>query len=100
MVVHLISSVLSLSLSLSVALDLGTIHFMLAKQLWGCNSDAAVHSTGLGSANSYSYVPQMGSKLTADMDFGERITNTIVGTVDSLVEYFISDPAANKLRAK
>jgi len=54
----------------------------------------------LGSANEYSYVPQMGSKLTPNMDFGQRVTNTIVGTVDKIVEYMIADPAANKLRAK
>jgi hypothetical protein len=34
------------------------------------------------------------------MDFAQRIHNTIVGVVDLLVEAFVSDPAANKLRAK
>jgi hypothetical protein len=34
------------------------------------------------------------------MDFGMRVTNGIVWFVDKLVEFFISDPGANALRAK
>jgi UDP:flavonoid glycosyltransferase YjiC (YdhE family) len=54
----------------------------------------------LGSSNLLSSTPQMGSRLQPNMDFSQRLHNTIVGLVDLAVEYFVTDPAANKLRAK
>eukprot|EP00040_Diaphanoeca_grandis_P017969 m.94498 g.94498 ORF g.94498 m.94498 type:complete len:511 (+) comp26725_c0_seq1:90-1622(+) len=53
-----------------------------------------------GGPNNLAYVPQIGSRLSADMDFGERIHNHIVGLVHWYVDEFVNQPGSNALRAK
>jgi len=53
-----------------------------------------------GGPNNLAYVPQIGSRLSAKMDFGERIHNHIVGLVHWYVDGFVNQKASEALRAK
>eukprot|EP00041_Stephanoeca_diplocostata_P019471 m.420193 g.420193 ORF g.420193 m.420193 type:complete len:516 (-) comp21314_c0_seq2:1313-2860(-) len=54
----------------------------------------------LGGAIGPHALPQTGSRLTPDMDFGARVHNCIVQWVGYALEYFITDPITNALRQK
>eukprot|EP00049_Salpingoeca_infusionum_P001683 m.50134 g.50134 ORF g.50134 m.50134 type:complete len:515 (-) comp11136_c0_seq1:339-1883(-) len=53
-----------------------------------------------GVPSSPSTVPVMGTRLTPEMTFPERITNTITWFVNYIVRFYVIEPSMNEVRAK